>query len=115
MAATTKKTRVFISFDYDDDSDLRVVLVGQTKHHNTPFAFEDWSVKQAARGWKEDARKRIGRSDVVIVVCGHYTNTAVGVAAEIKIAREEKCSVLAPARAQERRLSEARRHVMVLR
>jgi len=89
MASPTKKTRVFISFDYDHDNDLRIMLVGQARHQNTPFAFEDWSVKRAARGWKEDARGRIGRSDVVIVICGHNTNTAVGVEAEIKIAREE--------------------------
>jgi hypothetical protein len=87
--APATKTRVFISFDYDHDNDLRVLLLGQAKKHDTPFSFEDWSIKQETKGWKEDARKRIRRCNAVIVICGQHTNTAVGVAAEIKIAREE--------------------------
>lgn len=89
MAAPPKKTRVYISFDYDHDDDLRRMLLGQAKHHDTPFSFEDWSIKHETKGWKEDARKRIKRCDVVIVICGHYTDRAVGVSEEIEIAREE--------------------------
>jgi hypothetical protein len=89
MASPPTKTRVFISFDYDHDDDLRVLLLGQAKHHKTPFSFEDWSIKHATKGWKADARKRIKRSDVVIVICGRNTHQAVGVTEEIKIAREE--------------------------
>ena len=89
MAATPTKTRVFISFDYDHDDHLREMLLGQAKKHDTPFSFEDWSIKHETKGWKADARKRIKRSDVVIVICGHYTHQAVGVTEEIKIAREE--------------------------
>jgi hypothetical protein len=85
-----RKVRVFISFDYDHDDDLRVLLLGQAKKHDTPFSFEDWSIKHETKGWKADARKRIQRSDVVIVICGHNTHRAVGVTAEIKIAREEE-------------------------
>ena len=86
---TAKTTRVFISFDYDHDDDVRVMLLGQAKHRDTPFSFENWSIKQETEGWKEDARKRIRRCDVVIVICGHYTGSATGVAAEIAIAREK--------------------------
>ena len=89
MATPPTKTRVFISFDYDQDDDLRRMLLGQAKKHDTPFSFEDWSIKHATKGWKADARKRIKRSKVLIVVCGMHTHTAVGVTAEIKIAREE--------------------------
>lgn len=89
MASPRKKARVFISFDYDHDNDLRVPLLGQAKNHDTPFSFEDWSIKHETKGWKADARKRIGRSDVVIVISGHNTHQAVGVTEEIKIAREE--------------------------
>ena len=45
------------------------------------------------QGWKADARKRIKRSNVVIVVCGDNTHQAVGVTAEIKIARDEGVSL----------------------
>ena len=87
--AAPEKTPVFISFDYDHDDDLRVMLLGQAKNRDTPFSFEDWSIKHASKGWKEDARKRIRRSKVLIAVCGLHTHTAVGVSAEIKIARDE--------------------------
>jgi hypothetical protein len=89
MATSTAKTRVFVSFDYDHDEDLKNLLVGQSRKRSTPFSFEDWSIKRATRGWKDDARKRIHRCAVVIVVCGLHTHTAVGVAKEIELARQE--------------------------
>ena len=85
-----KKTRVFISFDYDHDSDLRVLLAGQGKRTAAPFAIADWSIKVGSRAWKSEARDRIRRSDVVIVICGLYTHQAVGVSHEIAIAKEEE-------------------------
>ena len=89
MAIPPKRSRAFISFDYDHDDDLRKALLAQAKMENTPFAFEDWSIKRESKDWKEDARKRIKRCDLVIVICGHDTNRARGVSEELGIAREE--------------------------
>lgn len=89
MSSTATATRVFVSFDYDHDEDLKMLLVGQSRKHNTPFAFEDWSIKRATKGWKQEARKRIRRCAVVIVICGWHTHTAIGVASEIAIAHEQ--------------------------
>ena len=86
------KTRVFISFDYDHDLDLKNLLVGQAKHPDSPFEIADWSVKTASPGWKEDARSRIRASDVVAVICGEHTDAATGVAVELSIAQDEKIS-----------------------
>ena len=84
-------TRVFISFDFDNDEDLRILLVGQAKNPDSPFAIADWSLKEALSGdWKEKVRKRIRAVDVVCVICGEHTQAASGVAAELTIAREEK-------------------------
>ncbi len=48
------------------------------------------SIKEAiSSNWKDNARRRIKGCDVVIVICGHKTNTATGVSAELKIAQEE--------------------------
>lgn len=80
--------RVFISFDYDNDVDLKNGLVGQAKLPDSPFVIEDWSVKDASPGWKADALARIKRSDLVIVICGEYMATATGVDEEIRLARE---------------------------
>ncbi len=83
------KAPVFISYDYDHDSDLKLLLVGQAKNADSPFEIEDQSVKVEGDDWKDDARRRIKRCDVVIVMCGEHTDTATGVNAEIRIAREE--------------------------
>jgi hypothetical protein len=81
--------RAFISFDYDHDEDLRNLLAGQAKHPDSPFEIKDRSIKQPLTGdWREKVRRRMDNIDVVIVICGEYTHTAAGVAAELTIARE---------------------------
>ena len=85
-----QKKRAFISFDYDHDLDLKTLLVGQAKNPDSPFEITDMSIKEViARDWKNNARRRIKVCDVVIVICGHQTNSARGVTAELKIAQEE--------------------------
>ena len=82
--------RAFISFDFDHDEDLRNLLAGQAKNPDTPFAIQDRSVKEPMTGdWKEKVRARIRNTDLTIVICGEYTHTASGVAAELSISREE--------------------------
>lgn len=81
---------VFISFDYDHDDDLRVLLLGQAKNPDSPFNVIDWSLKEASADWKDKARARIRRAEQVIVICGGFTDTATGVNVEIGIARDEK-------------------------
>ncbi|HQC59928.1 MAG TPA: hypothetical protein PK701_04250 [Bacteroidales bacterium] len=51
----------------------------------------DMSIKEAIdANWKVYARKRIKSCDVVVIICGHKTDTARGVSAELTIAQEEK-------------------------
>lgn len=83
--------RTFISFDYDNDSDLKILLVGQAKNPDSPFEITDMSIKEKIdSNWKAKARTRIKGCEVVIVICGEITDTAAGVSAELKIAQEEK-------------------------
>src|SRR5229473_6570978 len=75
------RSRVFISFDFDHDEDLRNLLAGQAKHPDTPFNLQDWSVKEPMTGdWKDKVRARIRKADFTIVICGEYTHSATGVA-----------------------------------
>lgn len=84
------KKRAYISFDFDHDSELKTLLVGQAKNPDSPFEIVDMSIKEAiSENWRISARRRIKSCDVVIVICGQYTNTASGVSAEVKIAQEE--------------------------
>jgi hypothetical protein len=88
--ATDDKVPAFISFDYDNDDDLKVMLVGQAANEDSPFSIADWSIKDASSDWKEKARTRIKRVEQVIVMCGKHTDTATGVDVEIEIARDEE-------------------------
>lgn len=81
--------RVFVSFDYDYDRILKDFLVGQARNPDSPFVIHDWSIKEASPGWKDEARSRIRRSDIVLVICGKHTDRAVGVDTELKIAQQE--------------------------
>ena len=87
------KIRVFTSFDFDHDEDLRVLLIGQAKNADSPFDLADWSVKERLAGnWQEKVRERIRKVDQMVVICGEYTHSAKGVSTELQIAQEEKLS-----------------------
>lgn len=84
------KSKVFTSFDFDHDEDLRNLLVGQAKNSDSPFELADWSVKEPMTGdWKAKVRTRIKKTDQVVVICGQYTDKATGVSEELRIAQEE--------------------------
>lgn len=85
-----QKQRVFTSFDYDHDLDLKTMLVGQSKLEDSPFEMADWSVKQPMTGdWKEKVRERIRKVDQMVVICGEHTDSASGVSVELSIAKDE--------------------------
>lgn len=85
------KKRAFISFDYDNDADAKMLLAGQAKHPDSPFDFADASVRDHLPGdWKDKVQRRMDNIDVVVVLCGQRTHTARGVADELAIAREKR-------------------------
>jgi len=84
------KKRVFTSFDFDHDEDLRTLLVGQSRNRDSPFEMADWSVKEAMTGdWESKVRTRIKGCHLMIVICGQHTARAAGVSVELRIAQEE--------------------------
>jgi len=84
------KTKVFTAFDFDNDEDLRTLLVGQSKNSDSPFEMADWSVKEPMTGdWKAKVRTRIKKVDQAIIICGEHTDKATGVNAELSIIKEE--------------------------
>lgn len=86
----SRKTRVFVSFDFDNDAKLKEFILGQAKLPDSPFEIENWSLNEPApdRSWQERARARIARSDVVLVMVGPKTYNAKGVLAEVAMANE---------------------------
>ena len=84
------KKRVFVSFDFDNDKALKDFIIGQSRNPDSPFEVADWSMKERTLrlSWEDEARERINRSDVVIVMVGKTTYKAPGVLKEVKMARE---------------------------
>lgn len=83
------KTKVFVSFDFDNDRALKDFIIGQAKLSDSPFEITDHSLKEAApeRSWEQKADMAIARSDVVIVMVGPKTHRAQGVLKEVNMAR----------------------------
>ena len=83
------RKRVFISFDFDNDADLRGNLVAQSKRPDSPFSIDDYSLAAPYdEKWKKKVRRIIRHADVVIIICGEHTRNASGVAAELTMSRE---------------------------
>jgi len=90
-----QKKRAFLSFDFDNDIQLKNLLSGQAENPKIPFFFDDWSVKNPfpQSTWKSDVRTKIRQCDFIIVLIGTNTYKCTGVVEEIKIANEEKIPI----------------------
>lgn len=86
------KTRVFVSFDFDNDKALKDLIIGQAKNEDSPFEVADHSLKEAApeRDWETKARAAISRSEKFVVMLGPKTAKASGVLKEVAMARDLK-------------------------
>jgi hypothetical protein len=84
------KTKVFVSFDFDNDQFLRDSIIGQAKLADSPFEVSDYSLQEAApeKDWEAKARTAISRSDVFMVMLGPKTVDAPGVLKEVAMALE---------------------------
>lgn len=90
------KKRVFISFDFDNDLNLKNLLAGQAKLTDSPFEISDWSLKEAApeKDWEEKALAKIKRSEIVVVIAGASTYRASGVKKEVNMARNNEIKIV---------------------
>jgi len=83
------KTKVFVSYDFDNDRALYDFIIGQSKLSDSPFEVSDHSLKEAApeRDWEAKARAAINRADKFIVMLGSKTRYASGVKKEVVMAK----------------------------
>ena len=85
------KIHVFVSFDTEHDGELYELLLAQSGTTSSGFAVLGGSKRSTATDvWSDRARRRIREADQVIVICGEHTDAAMGVFAELRIAREEQ-------------------------
>ncbi len=83
------RAKVFVSYDYDNDAAIKMLLVNQSKLPDTPFDIWDSSVKEHIDGdWQARVKAKMRNVDAVCVLCGERTHMATGVAIELRIAKE---------------------------
>lgn len=82
------KTKVFVSYDYEHDSDMKNSLINQSKRADSPFSINDLSLNEKTTNWQQKARKTIEKCDVFVVLLRENTHQASGVIREVRMARE---------------------------
>ena len=88
MPPRRKTLRIFVSFEFDKDNDLKNNFYEQAKRE-TPHRVRNFSLNEAYPGaeWVGKARSKIEECDVVIVLVGPDTHNAPGVETEVRLAR----------------------------
>jgi hypothetical protein len=83
------RTRVFVSFDFEQDHNLKGSLVAQAKDPASPFRIADFSLaeSQPDSEWLSRARSAIARCDIFVVILGLNTHQSPGVLKEVEIAK----------------------------
>ena len=80
------KTKVFLSYDYEHDLDMKNSLIAQSKQQDSPFSINDLSIREKSPDWQQIARKSIQECDFFVVLLGDHTFQASGVRREVKMA-----------------------------
>jgi hypothetical protein len=82
------KKKVFVSYDYNHDHHLKGTLIGQARQPDSPFAINDFSLKEQLpeKTWVTQAQRAISKCDIFIVLLGPNTHNAHGVLSELQIA-----------------------------
>jgi len=87
--------KVFVSFDFDKDRELKNSIVGQSQKDDAPFKISGWSSKADEKNnkWIKEAKYRISKCDVLVVMVGENTHQSAGVNKEVEIARDANMQV----------------------
>ena len=86
------KVRVFLSFEFDKDNDLHRNFYAQAETCSE-YQIIDTSLNEQYHpdaAWLKKARKKIEKSDIVIVMLGDDTHNAPGVIKEVNEARKQR-------------------------
>jgi hypothetical protein len=80
-----------MSFDLENDGDLRDQLLEQSSKRTSGFKIaarsEAWTMTDS---WDKVVRRRMREVDEVIVICGEHTAASPSVSAELRIAQEDQ-------------------------
>ena len=82
------KTKDFLSYDYEHDSDMKDNLITESKRRDSPFSINDLSLREKVSDWQQKARTAIQGCDVFVVLLGDNAHQASGVRREVRMARQ---------------------------
>lgn len=88
--------RAFLSFDYDHNQTQKTLFAGQCNSKSpAPFTVSDWSSKAPLpqAQWEAEMKKKINRTNMLIVLVGRSMGTATGVVKEIAMAKAQDVPV----------------------
>lgn len=87
--------RTFISFDFDNNANHKLLFAGQAKNSRAPFSISDWSSKEELPQyiWEHLISEKISRCELMIVLVGRQTAYATGVVKEIQFAAQHRIPV----------------------
>ena len=93
VEAALVRVPVYVAFDFDNDQELKHLLIGHAKNPDSPFDVADFSLKEAApeKNWQDKARPKdpaIKESRRVIV--GEHTHKARGALKPRSVSRGRK-------------------------
>jgi len=86
----------FVSFDFDNNQTEKFLFAGQAKKDSpTPFTVADWSSKSSLpqATWEAEIKKKIGATNMCIVLVGRSISSAGGVAKEVAMAKSQDVPV----------------------
>lgn len=84
--------RAFISFDFDNDEDHKILFAGQCSSKSpTPFTAQDYSSKEPLPEWQWEKliEEKIGRCHMMFVLVSPTAYRAHGVKKEIAMAQRK--------------------------
>lgn len=85
------RTRIFVLYDPDHDSDLDELLRAQSRRPGSSFEVMARTGRdRSGRGFGVGDRLKIKSADEVIVICGEHTHESAVVADELSMVQEEK-------------------------
>lgn len=80
--------RIFVSYEYNEDKELKNQFLEQARTRDLPIVIEDYSLEEDHRDprWKQKAIPLIRRCSMMVILIGLNTHNSSGVREEVQIA-----------------------------
>ena len=90
------KKKIFVSFDTENDSAFKNIIVGKSQEKNAKYKVANWSMKPDAKNakWLKDVKYKVTRCDMLVVMVVNNTYRAPGVIKEVEFATDANMKIV---------------------